>query len=74
MPEVGKVVYRISGDTSSFQSDVSKAEGIASKAGAAIGKAFFGERSGGKAKNQRSIHSDFFSSGRGCQNRPLQAS
>ena len=40
MPEVGKIIYRIRCDTSGFQKDIRTAEGIASKAGAAIGKAF----------------------------------
>lgn len=38
--EVGKVVYRVKGDLSEYQKDISQAESIGSKAGASIGKAF----------------------------------
>lgn len=40
MSEVGKVTYKISGDNSSFESDVNQSKNIASRAASAIGGAF----------------------------------
>lgn len=40
MSEVGKVTYKISGDNSSFESDVNHSKNIASRAASAIGGAF----------------------------------